>query len=61
VTLTFVAAGGAKRVYPNVPVGASGSFATSIEIPAGATLGAGKITISSPQDEVHINRPFTVT
>jgi hypothetical protein len=66
VTLTFTDHEGVQTVYPNVFLGEggklkAGEFSTQIEVPATAALGMGKVTVTSPQDDVHISKSFNVT
>ncbi len=61
VTPTFTDHAGVKTSFPGVITNSSGEFSTEITIPAGAALGAGKITVTSAQTGVHIGETFKVT
>ena len=61
ITPKFTDSGLKTTVFPTATVNSSGEFSTEITIPAGATLGAGEIVVTSTETGVHVSQSFKVT
>ena len=61
ITPTFTDHAGVKTAFPGVTVASSGTFSTTITVPAGAASGEATVTLQSAETGVKVKRTVTVT